>query len=209
MRRLLIQILIISIDRVVPVGHLPLVLGVLRKLDVPGLIDALIVPHPEQVVSAGRAAEALVLSILDGHHALYKVGRRLDERGMLALLQAGLEPQSLHDTRLGQSLDALFDANLTQIFSAIALRTLETYQVETPWIHQDTTTIGLYGAYEAARESAQEPRPVHGYSKDGRNDLKQVLLSLGVRGDGGLPLRLGLHDGSASDSVDVPRAIEQ
>jgi hypothetical protein len=24
-------------------------------------------------VSAGRAAEALVLSILDGHHALYKV----------------------------------------------------------------------------------------------------------------------------------------
>jgi transposase len=201
--------MVVTIDQVAPVAHLPLVLGVLRKLDVAGLIDSLIVPHPEQVVSAGRAVEALVLSILDGHHALYKVGRRLDERGMLELLQPGLEPHSLHDTRLGQTLDALYEANLNQVFSAIALRTLETYQVETPWIHQDTTTIGLYGAYEAARESAQEPRPAHGYSKDGRSDLKQVLLSLGVSGDGGLPLRMGLHDGNTSDSVDVPRAIEQ
>ena len=80
--------MVVTIDRVAPVAHLPLVLGVLRKLDVAGLVDALIVPHPDQVVSAGRAVEALVLSILDGHHALYKVGRRLDERGMLARLAA-------------------------------------------------------------------------------------------------------------------------
>jgi hypothetical protein len=31
----------------------------------------------------------LVLAILDGHHALDKVGSRLEERGMLPLLQAG------------------------------------------------------------------------------------------------------------------------
>ena len=102
----------VTIDRVAPVAHLPLVLGVLRKLDVAGLVDSLIPPHPDQTVSAGRGVEALVLAILDGHHALYKVGRRLDERGMLGLLQPGLTPQSLHDTRLGQTLDALFDANL-------------------------------------------------------------------------------------------------
>jgi hypothetical protein len=42
------------------------------------------------VLSAGREVEALVLAILDGDHALYKVGRRLEERGMLALLQPGL-----------------------------------------------------------------------------------------------------------------------
>jgi transposase len=197
----------LTIDPVAPVAHLPLVLGVLRKLDVAGLIDSLIVSHPGQVVSAGRAVEALVLAILDGHHALYKVGRRLDERGMLELLQPGLEPQSLPDTRLGQSLDALFDANLNQVFRAIALRALETYHVQTPWIHQDTTTIGLYGAYEKGPEAGQGPRPAYGYSKDGRGDFKQVLLSLGVSGDGGLPLRMGLPDGKTSDRVDVPRAM--
>ena len=199
----------VTIDRVAPVAHLPLVLGVLRKLDVAGLVDSLIPPHPDQTVSAGRGVEALVLAILDGHHALYKVGRRLDERGMLGLLQPGLTPQSLHDTRLGQTLDALFEANLNEVFSAIALRALATYQVTTPWLHQDTTTIALYGAYEDDQAAGKGPRPTYGYSKDARGDLKQVLLSLGVSGDGGLPLRMGLHDGNTSDSVDVPRAIEQ
>ena len=79
----------LTIDRVAPVAHLPLVLGVLRKFKVATLMDSLMPLHPDQVVSAGRAVEALVLSILDGHHALYKVGRRLSERGMLPLLQPG------------------------------------------------------------------------------------------------------------------------
>src|SRR5918994_6858496 len=106
----------VTVDRVAPVAHLPLVLGVLRKLEIATLIDSMIPPHQAQVVSAGRAVEALVLSILDGHHALYKVGRRLDERGMLPWLQPGVEPASLHDPRLGQVLDALFQANLNQVF---------------------------------------------------------------------------------------------
>src|ERR671938_231537 len=53
------------------------------------------------------------------------------------------------------------------------------------------------------------PRPAYGHSNDGRDDLKQVLLSLGGSGDGGIPLRLGLRDGNRSDSVDTPVAIEE
>jgi transposase len=186
-----------------------LVLGVLRKLEIATLIDSIIPPHQDQVVSTGRAVEALVLSILDGHHALYKVGRRLDERGMLPLLQPGLAPESLHDSRLGQTLDALYDANLDTVFSAIALQALDIYRVDTPWLHQDTTTISFYGAYDEGEGESKGPRPTYGYSKDGRGDLKQVLLSLGVSGDGGIPIRMGLHDGNRSDTVDVPQAIEQ
>ena len=199
----------VTVDRVAPVAHLPLVLGVLRKLEIATLIDSIIPPHPDQIVSAGRAVEALVLSILDGHHALYKVGGRLDERGMLALLQSGLAPESLHDSRLGQTLDALYDAHLHTVFSAIALRALDIYRVETPWLHQDTTTISFYGAYDDDEAGSKGPRPTYGYSKDGRGDLKQVILSLGVSGDGGIPLCMGLHDGNRSDTVDVPQAIEQ
>jgi transposase len=36
-----------------------------------------------------------------------------------------------------------------------------------------------------------------------------VLLSLGVSGDGGIPLRLGVRDGNRSDSVETPVAIEE
>jgi transposase len=199
----------IAVQQIYPVAHLPLVLGVLRRLDVATVIDRLLPPHPAHVLSAGRGVEALVLAILDGDHALYKVGQRLEERGMVPLLQPGLTRASLHDYRLGHILDALFAANLNQVFSAIALKALEVYSLPTPWLHQDTTTIVLYGAYKAEPQTPKAPRPAYGHSKDGRDDLKQVLLSLGVSGDGGIPLRLGIRDGNRSDSVETPLAIEE
>ena len=118
---------------------------------------------------------------------------------------------SLHDYRLGQILDTLFAANLNRVFGAIALNALAVYAISTPWLHQDTTTLTLYGAYkEEARpvEGPVPPRPAYGHSKDGRDDLKQVLLSLGVSSDG-LPLRLGIRDGNTSDSTETPVAIEE
>jgi transposase len=199
----------IAVQQIYPVAYLPLILGVLRRLEVATVIDRLIPPHPAHVLSCGRGVEALVLAILDGDHALYKVGKRLEERGMLDLLQSGLTCTSLHDYRLGHILDALFAANLNKLFSAIALKALEVYAIPTPWLHQDTTAIALYGAYEDEPKMVGAPRPAYGHSKDGRDDLKQVLLSLGVSGDGGLPLRVGLRDGNRSDSVETPLAIEE
>jgi transposase len=201
----------IAIHQISPVAHLPLVLGVVRKLNVAGLIDTFCPPHPAHVLSCGRGVEALLLAMLDGHHALYKVGARLEERGMLPLLQPGLTRTSLHDDRLGQILDTLFAAQLNRVFGAIALNALEVYALSTPWLHQDTTTLSLYGAYEEeVRPIAGlvPPRPAYGPSKEGRDDLKQVLLSLGVSSDG-LPLRLGVRDGNTNDSTETPVAIEE
>jgi hypothetical protein len=48
---------------------------------------------------------------------------------MIPLLQPGLTRASLHDYRLGQSLDALFAAHLNRVFGAIALNALEVYAV--------------------------------------------------------------------------------
>src|SRR5262249_15885750 len=47
-----------------------------------------------------------------------------------------------------------------------------------------------------------------GHSKDGHDDRKQALLSLGVSSEG-LPLRMGLRDGNTSDSTETPIAIEE
>src|SRR2546423_13352535 len=197
-----------TIQQISPVAHLPLVLGVVRKLNVAALIDTFCPPHPAHVLSCGRGVEALVLAILDGHHALYKVGTRLEERGMLPLLQAGMGRASLNDYRLGQILDALFAAHLNRVFGAIALNALEVYALSTPWLHQDTTTITLYGAYEEEAHLGKgpvPPRPAYGHSKDGHDDLKQVLLSLCETSDG-LPPRLGVPERNTNRSTDAPPA---
>src|SRR5262252_10646856 len=101
----------LAVQQISPVAHLPLVLGVLRRLDVATVIDRLLPPHPAHVLSAGRGVEALGLAILDGDHALYKVGHRREERGLLSLLQPGFTRGSLPDDRLGPRLAALCAAN--------------------------------------------------------------------------------------------------
>jgi Domain of unknown function (DUF4277) len=88
-----------AVQPIHPVAHLPLVLGVLRRLEVATVIDRLIPPHPAHGLSCGRGVEAMVLAILDGHHALYKVGKRLEERGIIALLQPGLTRTTLNEYR--------------------------------------------------------------------------------------------------------------
>jgi hypothetical protein len=161
------DIMATTIQQIHPVAHLPLVLGVLRRLEVATVIDRLIPPHPAHGLSCGRGVEALVLAILDGHHALYKVGRRLEERRMLTLLQPGLTRAAINDYRLGHILDALFAANLNKVFGTIALKALEVYAIPTPWLHQDTTTITLYGTYEDEPQSPDAPHPAYGIAKMG------------------------------------------
>jgi hypothetical protein len=51
---------------------------------------------------------------------------------MVALLQPGCTRASLHDDRLGHILDALFAANLNNVFSAVARKALEVYTMPTP-----------------------------------------------------------------------------
>ena len=88
------------------------------------VIDRLLPPHPAHGLSCGRGVEAWVLAILDGDHALYKVGKRLAERGMVALLQPGFTRASLNDDRLGRILTALCAAHLNTVCGAVALKAL-------------------------------------------------------------------------------------
>src|SRR5262252_5998971 len=108
-------IMALTVQQIRPVAHLPLVLGVLRRLEVATVIDSLIALHPAHVLSTGRGVEALVLGSQDGDHALYKGWQRLEERGMLDLLQPGLTRAALHYYRLGHILKALFAANLNKV----------------------------------------------------------------------------------------------
>lgn len=197
-----------TIQQMHPGAHVPLVLGVLRRLEVATVIDRLIPPHPAHGLSCGRGVEALVLAMLDGQHALSKGGRRLDERGRVTLLQPELTRAARNDDRLGPLLDALVAAHRTKVFGVVALKALEVSAIPTPWLPQDTTTMALYGAYADAPQPPGAPRPAYGPRQDGRADLKQVLLSLGVRGDGGSPLRLGRRDGNRRDRVETPVAME-
>src|SRR5215813_10410825 len=77
-----------------------------------------------------------------------------------------------------------------------------------PTLHRSKPISLRSTPYADDPQTPGAPRPAYEHSKDGRDNLKQVLLSLGVTGDGGIPLRVGIRDGNRSDSVETPLAIE-
>lgn len=89
------------------------------------MLDHLLPPPPAPGLSCGRGGAAMVLAMLDGPQALDKVGHRLAERGMGALLQPGCTRAPLHDDRVGPILAALGAAHLNRVLSAVARRALD------------------------------------------------------------------------------------
>ena len=63
----------------------------------------------------------------------------------------------------------------------------------------DTTTLSLYGEYDSCCDE-QGIKVTHGFSKDHRSDLKQVMQELMVSQDGGVPIMMKSWDGNANDN---------
>ena len=62
--------MVVRVREIRPVAHWPLMLGRLRKLEGAAVLDPLLPPPPDHMVSCGRGGEALVLAILAGSPAL-------------------------------------------------------------------------------------------------------------------------------------------
>ena len=119
----------------------------------------------------------------------------------------GLREQDLarmHDDRLGRCLDRMFEGIGPTLIMAVVRHVIREFQVSLDELHNDSTTISFYGAYdEAGQESEQRGRPTlaitWGHSKARRPDLKQLLYILTVTSDGNVPVYFSSDNGNTVD----------
>lgn len=106
---------------------------------------------------------------------------------------------------MGRALESLFLADRASLLTALGLRAIRAYGIDCSELHNDSTSITLYGAYRAAagasRGGVSPPRPARGHSKDHRPELKQLVEILTVSADGAVPLTHRLADGNTEDST--------
>ncbi len=112
------------------------------------------------------------------------------------------------EERLAKALDDLYRAGLDKLMTALALQAIEQFRIGTDFLHFDTTSLSFYGAHEredfgSMSDGISPPAPliVHGYSKDHRPDLKQIMFGSLVSSDGGVPLFGKALDGNSSDNA--------
>ncbi len=181
-----------------PVGHLPFVRGVVERLGILEVIDDHCPLRFGNKVSDAECVGAMILNILSGRVALYRMEEWLALTDVELLLGEGVPREALNDTRLARALDYVDAAGTDTILGAVVLRYLAREDRPTEYtVHQDTTSISLWGAYD----DAGEPVPTYGYSKDRRPDLKQLVFGLTLHGSVGIPMVHSVTAGNTPDQA--------
>jgi transposase len=102
-------------------------------------------------------------------------------------------------------LDRLFDCDRASLISEVIVSMIREFRLDLSRFHNDSTTVTFHGSYNAAtggrRGGKPTPAIVHGFNKDHRPDLKQLLFILTVSADGAVPIAYRSADGNAVDDV--------
>ena len=182
------------------VGSGPALAWYLGKMQLQETIDRCVPQHPNRrELSHGQAVVALVTMVLNHSHALYHMEEWAKESLILSQILPGIGAWAYTDDRLGDTLDALFSADLDYVQSQVSLAICKAFALCVHSIHSDTTSLSFYGAYELAPTAVRPdevpsaglgaklggqplavPQITYGYSKQHRPDLKQLVVSLSV-----------------------------
>jgi hypothetical protein len=185
-------------------GGLPIINSVIDRLGLSELLTNALHAVDGRVKLAPAVLIRLVITnLVVGREPLYGLGEwaaRFDP----TLLGLGVdEVQTVDDDRAGRALEALFYADRGSLLTAVVLRAIGEFTVDTRQMHNDSTSISVQGLYRAAdgtpRGGKATPVITFGHSKDHRPDLKQLVWILTVSNDGAVPMAYRLTDGNTSD----------
>lgn len=188
------------------IGALPVVNAVLKRLGLDELLgDYLPEPDSRCAIVPATMIGVVVANLCVARRPLYALcsWARGYEPSLLGL--CGDDVARVNDDRVGRALDQLFAADRASLLTAISLRMIRRFGVEVKELHNDSTSITLFGAYRCAtgqeRAGVRPPAAERGFSKDHRGDLKQLVEILTISADGAVPVAHRLADGSVEDST--------
>jgi transposase len=187
------------------VGALPLLNRIVERMQLQRILGEHL-PRDDSRTELSTVASLLVLfaNLLMAREPVYGIGEwaALFPPDLLGLREQDLS--RLHDDRLGRCLDRMFEGIGPTLIMAVVRHVIREFKVGLEELHNDSTTISFYGAYDSAGlESEQRGRPTHaitwGHSKARRPDLKQLLYILTVTSDGNVPVYFSSDSGNTVD----------
>ena len=174
-------------------------------LDFVGMIDRLI-PNLGRKVSLGVSVKALILNAMGfSQHALYLSPFFFERCPVGHLLGPGLVAGDINDDSLGRALDAMFEYGVNRLFVQLSAHACKSQGLDEEFNHVDTTNFSLEGDY---RDEGEGVKIAHGHPKDGRVDLKQVVLGLVTAHQTAIPRYIQVFDGNKSDKEALPSLIK-
>ena len=198
--------------------HLGLVMSTIKKL---GLLEKIDERLPLDANKGAKITmgERTASMILNGtgfvDDRLYMFPEFLANTPVDRFFRPGVEACHFNDDALGRCLDAIYEYGVSKLFSELAFEIGTEFKLLGKTARFDTTSLIVYGLYQgdttdnSVGEEVDAFHITHGYSKDGRGDLKQMILTLATTGKGNLPIWMSAHSGNASDKIVLQKSAEK
>lgn len=183
----------IQIDPV-RLGGMPIVWKFAERIDVAGAFERHVATDPRDRLPVTSTLLITLINVVLERFPLYRMGEWARER---RLIDEELS-KYLNDDRVGRALDRVYQADRAALMTELCLRAIREFELCTDRVHNDSTSVTLTGRYQGYRKT-RAARPKRGHNKDHRPDLKQLVFSLSVLGDGAVPLYFKVWDGNVTD----------
>ena len=181
--------------------HYGVVAVVIKDLKLVEQIDSLLGVHEQSEISHGEAIAGMILNGLGFTDRPLSLTPQFFENKPLDLLfRPGVRAEHFNRFKLGRTLDTAYAYGSEVLFEKLAASVCQQEQVNCSFGCEDTTSFSLTGEY-LPDEDTQAITITHGYSKDHRPDLKQVVLEMMTSQDGGIPLLMKCWSGNSDDNT--------
>ena len=188
-----------EIKRIDPLG---IISGIIKELGLIQSIDERLKKdqNDQENISPGEAIAGMIINGLGfSDKPLSLTPKFFETKALEILFRSDVKAEHFNRHKLGKVLDMTHDYGCEQLFYELSLKSCIQEKINTQFNSEDTTTFSLTGQYSEDTDEATI-KITQGYSKDHRQDLKQVVQELMVSQDGGVPLMMKSWDGNASDN---------
>lgn len=188
--------------------HHGIVAGICKELRIAERINDKLKVHDKRKVSPGQAVVSMIINGLGfTNRRLYLSHQFFANKPVELLLESGLKAEDITDYTLGHTLDEIYNYGSSELFATLGFEIALEHKLLSSTLHLDTTTLSVTGEYASVDE--QVVHITHGYSKDMRQDLKQVVLSLAVSGASNLPIFMEALNGNSSDKTSFHETVKR
>jgi transposase len=138
------------------VYHLPIIKAYADWIDLVNTTNQLVPIKMD--IDPGTLVLAMVLDALSARDPLYRIESFFKTKDTELLLAQSIAHEKLTHDNFGRLLDHLYEAKITQLYSAIVINALRGFEVPTKHIHYDRTSMTVFGQYHS--DDPESPKTI-------------------------------------------------
>ena len=179
------------------VGGLPLIHAITERMRLKDILYKYIPAHGNEEIPAVETLMLLVYNLILGKDPLYELQEWVESIDFRCINNEDYENVKFNDDRFGRVLNKLYLVDRASLMTELVVFFVKEFNIAVERLSNDSTSVKAFGRYPGKTKTGLELKK--GKSKDHRPDLKQLVFSLSIAGDGAVPIHYKCYSGNVTD----------